>query len=285
MLKISNMLNNIIYAKLNGLLNYRGYQIITNKEFDKIKKMTIELMLVEYGIRFDKVSFVDSINNIDLNKSKSQLGQDIFCLLMLDFKSNGFFLEFGAYDGIKGSNTYLMESIGWQGILVEPSKEYRKLKKNRSVQLFNLAVFSQSDLVIDFLYHGSLSTLYPFVGADHHYRIGKMYKVKTITLHDLLQKAAAPILIDYLSIDTEGSEFEILKNFDFDEYRFSIITIEHNFDEFKRSAIYELLSDNNYVRVLFNQTKHDDFYLDKGLFLRKKNFFSPYWLYNNSVSY
>jgi hypothetical protein len=58
-----------------------------------------------------------------LEKSKSQLKQDLFVLAELDFKSNGFFVEFGATNGIDLSNTHLLENeFGWGGILAEPAK-------------------------------------------------------------------------------------------------------------------------------------------------------------------
>ena len=57
-----------------------------------------------------------------LSKSKSQLRQDLFVLSFLDFKTNGFFVEFGVTDGIELSNTYLMEKeFAWSSILAEPA--------------------------------------------------------------------------------------------------------------------------------------------------------------------
>src|ERR1035437_4573352 len=66
-------------------------------------------------------------------------------------------------------------------------------------------------------------------GYDLLRRKGRKYNVNTISLVDLLDKYNAPRVIDYLSIDTEGSEFEILKSFDFNKYQFKAITCEHNF--------------------------------------------------------
>ena len=61
------------------------------------------------------------------------------------------------------------------------------------------------------------------------------------------QKYNAPKNIDYLSIDTEGSEYEILKTFDFDKYNSKVITCEHNYTP-ARNKIYSLLSANGYQR-------------------------------------
>ena len=72
----------------------------------------------------------------------------------------------------------------------------------------------------------------------------------------------APKEIDYLSIDTEGSELEILNAFDFSRYDTSIITVEHNYTE-NRKKIHSLLSRNGYERVFEQYSQFDDWYVKK----------------------
>jgi hypothetical protein len=67
-------------------------------------------------------------------------------------------------------------------------------------------------------------------------------------------------MIDYLSIDTEGSEYEILSHFDFEKYHFKIITCEHNFTP-ARERIFSLLTKNGYARKCENLSKIDDWYV------------------------
>ena len=69
--------------------------------------------------------------------------------------------------------------------------------------------------------------------------------------------------IDYISIDTEGSEFEILKNFDFKKRNIEIFTIEHNFIEEKRDKIFKIMTKNDYKRVFENLSHWDDWYVRK----------------------
>ena len=89
---------------------------------------------------------------------------------------------------------------------------------------------------------------------------GIKYEVHSISLNDLLAHNGAPSEIDYLSIDTEGSEFEILSAFDFSNYRIKIITVEHN-QSSSRLVIYDLLTSKGYTRKLVDFSKQDDWYV------------------------
>ena len=82
------------------------------------------------------------------------------------------------------------------------------------------------------------------------------------SLEDMLDKHGAPSKIDYLSIDTEGSEFDILKDFDFEKYDIKIITCEHNFTK-SRKDIFSLLTSNGYQRKLTGASKFDDWYVKR----------------------
>ena len=127
-----------------------------------------------------------------------------------------------------------------------------ELKKALQSSYYNLALYAtvpvQIGFVIWFLVDVSsreLSTIDSFSSSDMHSQMrkqGRKYQVKTISLEDLLDKYDAPSVIDYLSIDTEGSEFEILSSFNFEKYKFKIITCEHNFTS-NREKIYDLLTE------------------------------------------
>jgi FkbM family methyltransferase len=203
--------------------------------------------------------------------SKSQLQQDLFVLLSFKFKSGGFFVEFGATDGLNLSNTYMLEkNFGWKGILAEPARSWHaSLRKNRSAEIETKCIWKETGKVLQFneTKVGELSTLDSFSNQDMHAysrEDGIKYTVETISLFDLLVECGAPEFIDYLSIDTEGSEFEILENFDFDAYSFGFISCEHNFTE-NRDKIFNLLSRQGYVRVFEKYSQFDDWYLHKSL--------------------
>lgn len=85
------------------------------------------------------------------------------------------------------------------------------------------------------------------------------YTVGTVSLFDLLREHGAPARVDFLSIDTEGSELEILREFDFSSTRFSAITIELNQNA---NEITSLLSSHGYLRVLSSHSQWDGWFID-----------------------
>jgi len=206
-----------------------------------------------------------------LHKSKSQLRQDLFVLSHLGFKKNGYFVEFGATNGYDLSNTYLMEKeFCWSGILAEPATVWhRDLRNNRKCNIESNCIWknSHSELKFNQVKSPELSTINIYSDSDFHKEArikGKTYKVKTISLNDLLLKYNAPKHIDYLSIDTEGSEYEILSNFDFSQYTFGVITCEHNYSPM-REKLYSLLTKQGYKRVYEDLSLFDDWYVKKPL--------------------
>lgn len=145
-------------------------------------------------------------------------------------------------------------------------EEYFELSNNRSCFTLNAAVWSSSEQNLDFILakRTGLSTILGFENDDHHASSRKkgqqVINVQTISLEDLLIMAEAPTEIDYLSLDTEGSEWEILKSFDFENWQFKTITVEHNFSQ-AREAIFELLSSHGYIRVMEEFSVYDDWYV------------------------
>jgi FkbM family methyltransferase len=201
-------------------------------------------------------------------KSKSQNYQDIFVLSELNMKQEGFFVEFGATNGIDLSNTFLLEEeFDWKGILAEPALFWHKaLRENRpSAFIEDLCVWTKSNIQVMFneTENTELSTMEIFSNLDSHHelrKIGQKYFVETISLTDLLDKYSAPKHIDYLSIDTEGSEIDILNAFDFERYSFGVITCEHNYTT-AREKIYKLLTSKGYIRKSENISRWDDWYV------------------------
>ena len=180
-------------------------------------------------------------------------------------------MEFGATDGFNLSNSFLLEdTFQWKGILAEPGKKWHaSLHANRRAIIEMRCIWRTSGEVLEFneTENGELSTLEMFSSGDLHAdsRVsGKRYLVETISLLDLLDRNNAPEYIDYLSVDTEGSEFEVLNGFNFDKYQFGFISCEHNYTE-SRERIHDLLVSKGYRRVLEDFSHFDDWYINCSL--------------------
>lgn len=199
--------------------------------------------------------------------SRSQLGQDFLALLSGGVSKPGFFVEFGAADGVSLSNSYLLEKeFGWKGILCEPSRSWHEeLKKNRSCAVDTRCVYSRTGEKISFSenYIGELSGITEFTGDDHRGLIDRTtssYEVETISLIDLLKHYNAPQHIDFMSVDTEGSEFEILNAFDFSQYSIGAIAVEHNYTPTRRK-VKDLLLSKGYRQVYPELSDFDDWFV------------------------
>lgn len=202
-------------------------------------------------------------------ESESQLGQDIFVLKHLNWLRDGIFVEVGAASGKELSNTYLLEKrFGWTGILSEPARSWRKyLSDNRDSPKDFRCVWAKTGerKLFQDVTSPEYSTLVDFQSLDMHSQIrrkGSTYEVETISLDDLLTYHQISNSIDYLSIDTEGSEFAILQNFDFRKWDVKILTVEHNFTQ-NREKIFSLMTENGYLRVHVGVSHVDDWFLKK----------------------
>ena len=91
----------------------------------------------------------------------------------------------------------------------------------------------------------------------------KIVEFTTVTLDDILEDADAPDFIHYMSIDIEGAELEALKGLSFSQYKVGAFTIEHNYEEPKRSQIRNLLESKGYQFVL--SLFRDDCYVHSDL--------------------
>ncbi len=250
---------NLKFLRQENRVLKRELKLERNQRLDQISQLS-EIYIS--GVEKNLCEFIFK----NAYKSQSQLFQDLIVLHHNPI-FEGYFVEFGASDGKHLSNTYLLESqYGWHGILAEPGKVWQDvLQKNRKAAISEFCVSSHSGerLIFNETSDPMLSTIDNFSHIDHwaESRIhGSKYFVNTISLNDLLSQNDSPSIIDYLSIDTEGSEYSILANLDFDKYKFNFISIEHNYSE-QRELIFQLLTSKSYKRILVEISKWDDWYV------------------------
>jgi hypothetical protein len=194
-------------------------------------------------------------------KGISYQGQDLFVLETLRGLRGGFFLDSGASNGVSGSNTFLLESVfGWTGLCIEPNARFfAELVGNRTCACLNCCLYDR-EARVDFVeaagVYGGVVQEYDqeFLRFVRH-KLGVPGQVSPQTVNkqartiaSVLLEYRAPNVIDYWSLDTEGSELKILQSFPFDRYRFRVLTVEHNYTP-TREKIRALLNRHGYARV------------------------------------
>lgn len=190
----------------------------------------------------------------------SQYGQDKYIDALFKEKENGVFVEIGAHNGEAFSNTCMLERYRhWSGLCVEPlSHCFEELKTKRSCHKLNVCI-SDYDGEADFLFVGNysemLSGLLNSYPQEHIDRIDReirdcgstkrVIKVQTVTLKTAFDQFGIGH-VDYCSIDTEGSEIQILHSIDFNTIDIDVFSVENNYggselEEFFRSKNYHKL--------------------------------------------
>ena len=254
------------------LTRLSGYRLIKDSFYQRILKNKAQENLA-LGIISNYIQDPEDqkklLKYFTFSESNSQI--DFFVLSVLQQKKKGVFVEFGGMDGKQYSNTYMLENhFDWTGLIIEPSKQFHEsLKKNRKCEI-NFSCLSDKDdesITFNELPSG-LSTINKYFSDDNKAakRLnGNLYELKTTKLETLFNKINFHKKIDFMSIDTEGREFEILKNFNFNKYSIKIICVEHNFIDSKRNNLFKLLSKNDFIRVMTNFSRNDDWYINKKL--------------------
>ena len=152
-------------------------------------------------------------------KSYSQIKQDIW--IADKIKKPGFFVDIGAHNGIDLSNTYALEQSGWNGICIEPHPElFRELINNRKCMTVNSAISN---------YNGTANFHQNQESALSSLNENGEISVRVNRLDSILSAYHAPKDIDYVSLDVEGEELNILIDFPFDKWNVKCWTVEHNF--------------------------------------------------------
>ena len=181
----------------------------------------------------------------------SQFGQEQFVLNFFNNKKNGVFFEAGGMDGQRHSNTWRLEKeFGWTGLMVEPSPSlYIDLVKNRTCHSENVLLGSGTEYTYLHIKEpedmaencgsAGLAGVVEFYDPRHLERIERRteetrattekIKMKTVPLQSLFDKYNITD-IDYFSLDTEGSELDILKTVDFEKVNIKLMGVEFNYE-------------------------------------------------------
>jgi FkbM family methyltransferase len=188
-----------------------------------------------------------------------ELGADVWVLEK--YKNSGFYVDAGCADGEEYSNTVVLEKNGWKGICIDA---YPRNFNNRNCVVEKAVLGSEKGQEVTFIYSEDLPNLSGISGGLgwHANTVlqSKHRKETHVTerLSDILDRNNAPNFIEYMNLDIEGGEYDVLRTFPFEKYKFGCISVEHNFEEPKRTKIRQLLESKGYKHD--REVKWDDWY-------------------------
>ena len=209
-------------------------------------------------------------------KSYSQTGEDLILDFFFERKKSGFFVDIGAYHPKYLSNTYLFYKKGWRGVNIEPNIERFKRFKNNRPNCINLNIgVGEKEGIMDFYVFDS-ETLSTFSkeSADNNVKLGhklmRIEKVKIKPLSKIFEENLSDDKIDFMTIDTEGYDMEVLRSNDWKKYRPNFVVLEtaeytrevfspklnDTFDSHMASINYKKVADT-YVNTIYKDINNN----------------------------
>lgn len=210
--------------------------------------------------------------------SYSQEGEDLILYRIFENKDTGFYVDIGAHHPFRFSNTYIFYKRGWSGINVDANPEsiilFNKFRK-RDINV-NFGVGEKKDTLSYYVFNeAALNTFDENLAKKRNglkeYRIIDIIQIKVIPLRDILDEyLPVNTTIDFMNIDCEGMDFEVLKSNDWDKFRPNVLLAEvipgYTFAELMRHPINEYLESKGYrlFAKCFNTCVYveNDFYKD-----------------------
>ena len=193
-------------------------------------------------------------------------GEDLIISDLTKNIKNGFYVDAGCYHPLHLSNTYLLYKRSWTGINIDISEFSIKLFNYLRPNDVNInSAVSNMEKEISFYYQKKLSQLSTIKKAISNERMQgniKEKKIKSLKLNSILnQSKFKNRQIDFLNIDVEGADFEVLKSLDFTIYEPKIICIEIMEKNIFESEIYNFLKDLNYKKIWSSKSSFNHIFL------------------------
>ena len=190
------------------------------------------------------------------NESYSQEGEDRVLNRIFDNRTKGFYVDVGAHHPQRFSNTYIFYKKGWRGINIDAMPGSMELfKKTRHFDInLEIPVAGREAILPFYIFNETaLNTFSAEVAAERErkeaYRVEKVINIKTRTLSDILDQYLLPeTTINFISIDAEGFDFDILKSNDWRKYPADIVLVESELSvkEFLESELYRYMQEMGY---------------------------------------
>ena len=199
--------------------------------------------------------------NSFVNLSFSQEGEDLVLNRLMQDKANGFFVDVGAHHPLRFSNTYKFYLQGWKGINIDPLPNSMQLFNKIRTRDINLEIAILENPSSDMTYYmfdePALNTFDKELATERNdktpYHLVNQVIVPCYKLSDILEKHLPKgQFIDFLSIDVEGMDLEVLKSNDWAKFKPQYVVIESLFSQVKEdlnSKVNQFLMDRDYALV------------------------------------
>lgn len=232
-------------------------------------KISLRLYVRDFSLYvYNNPDFTD----LKTRGSHSQFGQDLFVIKTLGEIQNGVFVDIGGNHPINGSNTYLLEQKGWNGIAIEPQEKLRKLWPGlRKAECLNYVVGPENKVINFIEGKDSEHGLSGVEGYNKCHATAQKVSVEQKRLEDILKEKQID-RIDYLSIDVEGYEMKVLESINFTATTIRLISIENDIGfvnipyigekigaELGNNKLRHFLRDKGYVYI--GRVVCDDFFI------------------------
>lgn len=214
---------------------------------DVVQRLLEENKLLSAAVRRSeqRISALEAVNILAAQGRKprmpvefrAQFNEDVWLWELFNRRTDGFFIEVGAFDGYNYSLSYVFECVGWTGLLVEaiPSK-YQLCAQRRTASRVVHAALGRRNApstaqftLVDDPYGGMLS--FNATTREHLSKIGPRFRTEKVTVPQTTMNALLADHtgdIDFASIDVEGGELDLLDGFDLLKHRPKVLLIEDN---------------------------------------------------------
>lgn len=210
-----------------------------------INKIIDLISIFKRKLKYKKISY--SFNGVDL-------------IIDYIFKNQkkGIYLDVGAQHPISNNNTYLLFKKGWKGINIDLDKkniDLFNISRSKDINI-NLAISDKAEETDLFFYHSSspINTLNKNIAKFQKASVKEIKKIKTCTLDNALEKINFHNEIDYMNIDVEGLELNVLAGFNIKKYKPKVVSVE-----FLDLKIKKLEFKNNNINNLINSELYNYF--------------------------
>ena len=229
------------------------------------------------AVRYGTLGLVKKLTSPDAVLTYSQTGEDRLVMDLLKGTYNGFYVEVGSNDPTRYSNTFAFYCNGWRGIAIDANADliarHRQLRKRDIAVCAAISNVEEEVVFVEYDMHqlSAISQAATTVPALSEHKIKNETRLQTVTLTSVLQEnMPKDVIIDFLSIDVEGHDFNVLQSLDFGQYRPKVVVIEmHDFrlEEYYTNPIYQHLTDRGYEFAGY--AIWNGYFVDKNYLARK----------------